>query len=183
MWAALEEIPDKYREPLILFYRSGQSVRAVADALEVTETCVKQRLSRGRKMLRTQVAAFVEDTLAHTVPTHAFTVAVVAALPVLVSKPVAATTAAVAGKGAGLVGKGTAVGISAGALGGILGGLVAIFPKAKSSVFLFFRMCRCGCLLPLLCVVRSPFFLCFRLSGFAIIIFGKFVVVFPFGVF
>src|SRR5271154_7613271 len=51
LWRALERIPDAYRQPLILFYREQQSVERVAVELELTEDAVKQRLSRGRKML------------------------------------------------------------------------------------------------------------------------------------
>jgi len=48
---SLERIPQIYREPLVLFYREHQSIEAVAQNLELTEDAVKQRLSRGRKML------------------------------------------------------------------------------------------------------------------------------------
>src|SRR5829696_3245353 len=45
---ALAKLPETYRLPLILFYREGQSVHAVAEALEIGEDAVKQRLVRGR---------------------------------------------------------------------------------------------------------------------------------------
>lgn len=119
MWAALEDIPDTYREPLILFYREGQSVRNVAEALELTEDCVKQRLSRGRKMLKVQVAAFVEESLTSTGPNHAFTAAVMAALPALaMSKSAAAATVTAA------AGKGAAATLTVATLGIVLGNLV-----------------------------------------------------------
>ena len=63
LWRSLERIPEIYREPLILFYREHQSIEAVAQNLELTEDAVKQRLSRGRKMLHEQVLAFVEGAL------------------------------------------------------------------------------------------------------------------------
>jgi len=34
---SLARLPETYRLPLILFYREGQSVRAVADALAISE--------------------------------------------------------------------------------------------------------------------------------------------------
>jgi hypothetical protein len=43
----------------------------------LTEDAVKQRLSRGRKMLHEQVLAFVEGALARTNPGKAFTLGVV----------------------------------------------------------------------------------------------------------
>ena len=56
LWRSLERIPEIYREPLVLFYREHQSIEAVAENLELTEDAVKQRLSRGRKMLQEQVS-------------------------------------------------------------------------------------------------------------------------------
>jgi RNA polymerase sigma factor (sigma-70 family) len=100
LWRALERIPDAYRQPLILFYREQQSVERVASELGLTEDAVKQRLSRGRKLLHEEVVAFVEGTLTRTAPGQEFSVAVLAALPM------AAASAASAGAGWGA--KGTA---------------------------------------------------------------------------
>ena len=55
VWAALETLPEAYREPLVLFYREQQSVERVATALDLSVDTVKQRLSRGRAMVREQV--------------------------------------------------------------------------------------------------------------------------------
>ena len=66
---------------MILFYREHQSVKKVAELLELSEDAVKQRLSRGRKMLKKQVAEFVEQALGRTGPQKAFTIAILAALP------------------------------------------------------------------------------------------------------
>jgi len=93
LWRALERIPDTYREPLILFYREQQSVERVAQELELSEDAVKQRLSRGRKLLTDEVAAFVEGTLKRTTPGKVFTLGVLAALPVLATSAKAATVA------------------------------------------------------------------------------------------
>src|ERR1017187_5644444 len=101
LWRSLEKIPELYREPLILFYREHQSVGQVAAELELTEDAVKQRLSRGRKLLQEEVQTFVEGALRRTAPGHAFSGLVLAMLP-LVAGPAAAT----AGFGAGA--KGTA---------------------------------------------------------------------------
>jgi RNA polymerase sigma factor (sigma-70 family) len=100
LWRSLEKIPELYREPLILFYREHQSVEAVAEELELSEDAVKQRLSRGRKLLQEQVLAFVEGALERTTPGKAFTVALLASLPVvLTTSAKAATFGAVAAKG------------------------------------------------------------------------------------
>ena len=57
LWRALEGIPETYREPLILYYRQQHSLEQVAGALELSEDAVKQRLSRGRKLLQEELAA------------------------------------------------------------------------------------------------------------------------------
>src|SRR5438045_1316017 len=80
LWRSIERIPEIYREPLVLYYREHQSVQHVATALDLTEDAVKQRLSRGRKLLHEQVLAFVEGALERTNPGKAFTIGVLAAL-------------------------------------------------------------------------------------------------------
>jgi RNA polymerase sigma factor (sigma-70 family) len=78
---ALETLPESFREPLVLFYREDQSVRHVAHALDLSEDVVKQRLSRGRKMLRGQLLALIEESLRRTKPGAALTIAIVSSLP------------------------------------------------------------------------------------------------------
>ena len=96
LWRALERMPEIYREPLILYYREHRSIEHVAAELELSEDAVKQRLSRGRKLLHEELEVFVEKTLRRTAPTPAFSNAVLAALP-LTGGPIA--TAGAAGKG------------------------------------------------------------------------------------
>jgi hypothetical protein len=95
----LEKIPALYREPLILFYRERQSIERVAAALELSEDTVKQRLSRGRKLLHAEVEAFVQETLRRTVPGEAFSGAVVAMLPLAAGPAVGAAGASVTANG------------------------------------------------------------------------------------
>jgi RNA polymerase sigma factor (sigma-70 family) len=99
LWRSLERMPEIYREPLVLFYREHQSIEAVARGLELSEDAVKQRLSRGRKLLHEQVLAFVEGALERTNPDRAFTAGVLAALPVLAATAKSATAGATAVKG------------------------------------------------------------------------------------
>jgi RNA polymerase sigma factor (sigma-70 family) len=98
LWRSLEKIPDLYREPLVLFYREHQSVEAVAANLELTEDAVKQRLSRGRKLLQEEVLSFVEGALERTNPGKVFTLAVLAALPSMTLSAKAAALGATAAK-------------------------------------------------------------------------------------
>ena len=115
LWRSLNGLPPTYREPLVLFYRQHQSVAEVAGALELSEDAVKQRLSRGRTMLTEQVAAFVEGALRQTTPGKAFTLGVLAALPLMTTSAKAAVVGATAAKGsavaksAGLIGLANAV--------------------------------------------------------------------------
>ena len=107
LWRTLAEMPANYREPLVLFYREEQSVTEVAMKLDLTEDTVKQQLSRGRAMLREEMAALVESTLTRTRPGTAFTVGVLVALPIVAASTASAalTAGAVAGNSAGTAGK------------------------------------------------------------------------------
>ena len=96
LWRSLERIPEIYREPLVLFYREHQSIERVAQDLDLSEDAVKQRLSRGRKLLHERVLAFVEGALERTNPDRAFTVGVLAALPLLAAAKSATVGATVA---------------------------------------------------------------------------------------
>ena len=113
LWRSLERIPEIYREPLVLFYREHQSIEAVAQDLGLSEDAVKQRLSRGRKLLQEQFLAFVAGALKQTSPGKAFTLGVIAALPLL------ATTAKAATVGTALAQHGSAAAKTT-ALGGFL---------------------------------------------------------------
>jgi hypothetical protein len=114
----LERIPESYREPLILYYRNHESIEQVALALELSEEVVRQRLTRGRKLLLKEVLAFVEGALERTSPGPAFTKGVMAVLPVMagsakataVSATYATTVAATKNAASlGLVGSGFAI--------------------------------------------------------------------------
>jgi RNA polymerase, sigma subunit, ECF family len=96
LWQALEKMPETYREPLILFYREHRSVEYVAVQLDLSDDAVKQRLSRGRKLLQAAMVTFVEDTLAKSKQGTAFTLVVMAAIN-SISPP---AKAAVLGSGA-----------------------------------------------------------------------------------
>lgn len=95
LWQALAQLPEAYREPLVLYYRENRSVEHVAVALDLSEDAVKQRLARGRKLLQEQVLALVENALARTTPGKAFTLGVLAALPAFL--PVPAKAAGIGG--------------------------------------------------------------------------------------
>jgi RNA polymerase sigma factor (sigma-70 family) len=129
LWRSLEEIPEAYREPLILFYREQQSIERVAAILDLSEEAVRQRLSRGRKMLQERVVAFVEGALARTAPGNPFTLGVMSVLPGLTT----ATSGPVIGSAAL---KGGAAGKAAAAwgLGAVLAGLlIKVLPPVAAT--------------------------------------------------
>ncbi len=53
---ALEQLPETYREPLVLYYSLGESHAQVALALGLSEASARQRVHRARKKLAAEVA-------------------------------------------------------------------------------------------------------------------------------
>lgn len=133
VWRALAEIPETYREPLVLYYREEQSLERVAASLEISLDAAKQRLSRGRAQLREQVAALVEQTLGVTRPGKAFTLAVLAVLPAATPPFAAAAVAASAAPGGAAHGGAAAAGM-AGAIAGPLLGLAGAYLGGRMSI-------------------------------------------------
>jgi RNA polymerase sigma factor (sigma-70 family) len=116
LWRAVQELPANYREPMVLFYRGDESVGAVAEALEISEDAVKQRLSRGRVMVTEHIERALRATLRNSVPGKAFTLGVMMALPALTISAKAAVLGAPAAKG----GTGAKAAAATGWLGAIL---------------------------------------------------------------
>jgi RNA polymerase sigma factor (sigma-70 family) len=96
LWNVLAELPEAYREPLVLYYRSQQTVTEVATQLDLSEETVRQRLSRGRKLMKAEVADLVEKSLRASRPGTLFTAAVLAALPAAAPQAAAMGVAAAA---------------------------------------------------------------------------------------
>jgi len=126
MWRSLERVPDIYRETLVLFYREQQSIQKVATALDLSEDAVKQRLSRGRKLLADEVTGFVEGALKRSAPGRAFTFGVLAALPAFTGSASAATLGAATAHGTAAKTV-LAAGVSGAIFGTVLGLLGAWF--------------------------------------------------------
>jgi RNA polymerase sigma factor (sigma-70 family) len=108
---AIRRIPEQYREPLVLYYRQQQSLKQVALSLDLSEGAVRQRLHRGRKMIKEQLSSIVEETLSATGPKKAFTTAVIASIAGMAIKGTG--VAAVAGIAAGTSTTGTTTGAAA----------------------------------------------------------------------
>lgn len=126
VWSSLEILPQKYRDPLVLFYRKDQSLAQVAEDLDLSMDAAKKRLSRGRSMLKDKIAQLVENSLTKTGPKKVFAIAVVSSLPSMAAE--AATAGAALTKGAA---------VSTGWLGALLGpicGIMGGYLGARASI-------------------------------------------------
>ncbi|HLH56820.1 MAG TPA: sigma-70 family RNA polymerase sigma factor, partial [Verrucomicrobiae bacterium] len=133
LWRAIERVPRGYREALVLFYRERQSIESVAAALELSEEAVRQRLSRGRRLLQQEVVSFIEGALARSAPNQSFTFGVMAALPAISSSTIATGLGATAAKSSfGAKAAGALAG--ANMLAGPLTGLTASYLGYKLSL-------------------------------------------------
>ena len=56
----LEQVYEKYRVILVLYYEQGFKISEIAELLELNENTVKTRLARAREQIRS--AYFQEDT-------------------------------------------------------------------------------------------------------------------------
>ncbi len=133
LWRSIGRIPEIFREPLVLFYREHQSVEKVAAALNLGEDAVKQRLSRGRKLLHEEVLGFIEGALERSSPGKAFTIGVLAALPVFASSATAAGIGVTAAK-AGASTKAGALLASTAGLAGPLAAFLSTFLSYNASM-------------------------------------------------
>ncbi len=121
VWAMLARLPEAYREPLVLFYRCEESTREVAIALGESEATIRQRLKRGRDMLRTEMAESIRNTLAATVPKAAFAGMVMASLPSATYAAGAATTTATVVKSSSAAGAAATSAIGGAFFGSLIG--------------------------------------------------------------
>src|SRR5262245_25152714 len=68
LWRALNQLPGEYRLTFVLFYREDQSIPKLARLLEVSESSIKMRLARGRRILHEHVIALLGPALTKTRP-------------------------------------------------------------------------------------------------------------------
>ena len=122
--ATIDLLPDDAREVVTLYYREGRSAAQVAGLLGLSEAAVRQRLSRARARLHTELLERFGQGLVETAPGATFVAGVAAALTVAAPSASAAATVAAAGaKDVGLLAKSAAFlgGATLGAAGGIAG--------------------------------------------------------------
>ncbi len=80
---ALGQIPDVYREPLVLYYYEERSVDDVARFLGISAATTNKRLSRGRQYLAERVATIIEGAVVRRGPSAALVASVLAVIGTL----------------------------------------------------------------------------------------------------
>lgn len=138
LWTVLEEIPEHYREPMVMYYRESQPVAKIAELLDLSQDTVKQRLARGRKALREEIANVVEESLGEQKASPSFAVGVLTAISSTLAGQ-ASGGAAATGSGAiaATTGASTAstTGWAASAVAGGLGGLFGVLIGIGGAVY------------------------------------------------
>jgi len=121
----LDELPDETRDVVILYYREGESTAQVAALLGLSEASVRQRLSRARTRLRSNLLDRFGMAARHSAPDGRFTAAILTALAVgaPAASSAATLTAASTAAGPSLLAKVALLlgGATLGAAGGVAG--------------------------------------------------------------
>ena len=81
--AAVDALPDIYRESVLLHYMEGMTYPEIAAFLDIPESTVTGRLQVARNRLRDELMPLVEDTLLEKRPTPQLTRKIMVALPPL----------------------------------------------------------------------------------------------------
>ena len=81
--AAVDALPDIYRESVLLHYMEGMTYPEIAAFLDIPESTVTGRLQVARNRLRDELMPLVEDTLREKRPTTQLTRKIMVALPPL----------------------------------------------------------------------------------------------------
>ena len=108
----------------------------MAEKLELSQDAVRQRLSRGRQLLKVEVSKIVEDVLHRSRPSRTFTIAVLAALPAIAPQVGAAAIGMSAAKGstAGKAALGMSLSVAVwGPLPGFLGAAFGVRASLKAA--------------------------------------------------
>ena len=116
----LDQLPDEAREVLVLYYREEKSTAQVALLLGISEEAVRQRVSRSRAMIRTEMLQRFERHVAGTTPGAAFFAALAGALT-FAAPAASAAVAAGAGATSSLGAATTASIVKASLIGGVFG--------------------------------------------------------------
>ena len=113
---AIEELPEKYREAILLHYMEGLTYAEMANVLDIPESTVRGRLQVGRDQLREELMPLVQEALEEQRPTSKLTKKVMALLP-----PLAIATTVSAATGVSSILKGGTMIKALALVGGIVG--------------------------------------------------------------
>lgn len=101
--AAVDALPDIYRESVLLHYMEGMTYPEIAAFLDIPESTVTGRLQVARNRLRDELMPLVEDTLREKRPTPQLTRKIMAALPPLLYAVPTQASLLVKLKGTGMI--------------------------------------------------------------------------------
>jgi RNA polymerase sigma factor (sigma-70 family) len=135
VWSLLARLPEIYREPMVLFYRCDESTRDVAVALGESESTIRQRLKRGRDLIRAEMTDCIRRTLVETAPKGAFAALVMASVPASTYAAGATVSTVTVAKSSGLTGTvvtSAVAGSLIGSLVGLAGGLFGSWMSWKN---------------------------------------------------
>ncbi|MFI4912545.1 MAG: sigma-70 family RNA polymerase sigma factor [Sedimentisphaeraceae bacterium JB056] len=80
IWQTLETLPAEYREVMVQYYRHEKSAKQVGELMGISADAVRQRLSRGRQMIRERIEDRLEAGLRNSAPDKKFTASVITAI-------------------------------------------------------------------------------------------------------
>lgn len=95
--SAIEDLPDEYREALMLFHVRGESMAKAAELADLSEGSFRTRLHRARKKLRIVLEQRTEEGRKRLGPSRSLVPLVMALLPMATSNASAAGLATVIG--------------------------------------------------------------------------------------
>lgn len=128
VWKTLEQIPENYREVLVLYYRQGNSIEQVANALDLSNAAARQRLARGREMLRGRISSLIEGVLDRSNPSRTFTARVMAGITMtgVASHSAVASAASFTSATKSSAAVATAKLLASGSMAGVAGGFIGV---------------------------------------------------------
>jgi RNA polymerase sigma factor (sigma-70 family) len=77
---ALDNLPDIYQQVLTLYYLGGMNSEEIAQALGISSTTIRQRISRARSQLREEILAMMGETFEQKKLSVSFTFRIVEAI-------------------------------------------------------------------------------------------------------
>ena len=135
--AAVDALPDIYRESVLLHYMEGMTYPEIAAFLDIPESTVTGRLQVARNRLRDELMPLVEDTLREKRPTPQLTRKIMAALPpLLYAVPTQASLLAKL-KGTGMIKITGIIGAGIAGTGLYFGGISAVLNWGQENNELF----------------------------------------------